>query len=73
MNLRLIPNLIAKEGITGADNILKHYVNNMHSIDCAKLGADVMTGPLSAIKGLLKHPLTDIGLAQFLVYYKKGN
>jgi transaldolase len=45
----------------------------MHIIDCAKIGADVMTGPLSAIKGLLKHPLTDIGLAQFLADYNKGN
>lgn len=47
--------------------------HTMHIIDCAKLGADVMTGPLSAIEGLLKHPLTDIGLAQFLEDYKKGN
>ena len=35
--------------------------HTMHVIDCAKIGADVMTGPLSAIEGLLKHPLTDIG------------
>lgn len=47
--------------------------HTMHIIDCAKLGADVMTGPLSAIEGLLKHPLTDIGLAKFLEDYKKGN
>jgi transaldolase len=47
--------------------------HTMHILDCAKIGADVMTGPLSAIKGLLKHPLTDIGLAQFLEDYKKGN
>jgi len=47
--------------------------HTMHIMDCAKIGADVMTGPLSAIKGLLKHPLTDIGLAQFLADYKKGN
>ena len=47
--------------------------HTMHIIDCAKLGADVMTGPLSVIMGLLKHPLTDIGLAQFLADYKKGN
>jgi transaldolase len=47
--------------------------HNMHIIDCAKLGADVMTGPLSAIEGLLKHPLTDIGLAKFLEDFKKGN
>ncbi|MFT6994076.1 MAG: transaldolase [Maribacter sp.] len=45
----------------------------MHIIDCAKIGADVMTGPLSVIKGLLKHPLTDSGLAKFLEDYKKGN
>jgi transaldolase len=47
--------------------------HTMHIIDCAKIGADVMTGPLSAIKGLLKHPLTDSGLAQFLADYQKGN
>ncbi len=45
----------------------------MHIIDCAKIGADVMTGPLSAILALLKHPLTDNGLAQFLADYAKGN
>ena len=47
--------------------------HTMHVIDCAKIGSDVMTGPLSSIKGLLKHPLTDIGLAKFLEDYKKGN
>jgi transaldolase len=47
--------------------------HTMHVIDCAKIGADVMTGPLSSITGLLKHPLTDIGLAQFLADYQKGN
>ena len=47
--------------------------HTMHIIDCAKIGADVMTGPLSAIKGLLKHPLTDSGLAKFLADYQKGN
>jgi len=47
--------------------------HTMHIIDCAKLGADVMTGPLSAITGLLRHPLTDSGLAKFLADYQKGN
>jgi transaldolase len=47
--------------------------NTMHIINCAKLGSDVMTGPLSAIEGLLKHPLTDSGLATFLADYQKGN
>jgi len=45
----------------------------MHIIECAKLGADVMTGPLSSIESLLKHPLTDIGLEKFLADYNKGN
>ncbi len=47
--------------------------HTMHVIDCAKIGADVMTGPLSSITGLLNHPLTDIGLEKFLADYKKGN
>ena len=47
--------------------------HTMHVIECAKIGADVMTGPLSSIKGLLNHPLTDIGLAKFIKDYKKGN
>ena len=47
--------------------------HTMHVINCAKIGADVMTGPLDAITGLLNHPLTDIGLKKFLDDYKKGN
>ena len=47
--------------------------HTMHIMDCAKIGADVMTGPLKAIDGLLNHPLTDIGLAKFLADFKKGN
>ncbi len=55
-------------------NILAASIRHtMHIVDCAKLGADVMTGPLSSIEGLLKHPLTDNGLAKFLEDYKKGN
>lgn len=45
----------------------------MHIIDCALIGADVMTGPLSAIVALAKHPLTDSGLAKFLADYQKTN
>ncbi|MFN5149607.1 MAG: fructose-6-phosphate aldolase [Flavobacteriia bacterium] len=45
----------------------------MHIINCAEIGSDVMTGPLSAIKALAKHPLTDIGLQQFLSDHAKGN
>lgn len=47
--------------------------HTMHIIQCAEVGADVMTGPLSAILGLLKHPLTDSGLAQFLADHAKAN
>ena len=47
--------------------------HTMHIVNCAKIGADVITGPLSSIKGLLNHPLTDIGLKKFLDDYKKGN
>jgi len=47
--------------------------HTMHIVNCARIGADVMTGPLSAILGLLKHPLTDNGLAQFIADYQRGN
>ena len=47
--------------------------NPLHLIKCAEVGADVVTCPLSAILGLLNHPLTDKGLAQFLADYAKGN
>ena len=45
----------------------------MHIIQCAEIGSDVMTGPLNAIKALAKHPLTDLGLQQFLADHAKGN
>ncbi|MBU2018915.1 MAG: fructose-6-phosphate aldolase [Bacteroidetes bacterium] len=44
----------------------------MHIIQCAEIGADVMTGPLSAIKALANHPLTTLGLEQFLADHAKG-
>ena len=47
--------------------------HTMHIIDCAKIGADVVTTPLSAIKGLLNHPLTDSGLKKVLDDHKKSN
>ena len=45
--------------------------NPNHIIRAAELGADVITSPLESILGLLKHPLTDIGLAKFLEDAKK--
>src|SRR5574343_204376 len=78
---------ISTDGLNLIDEIRQIYDNyafetqilagsvrhTMHVINCAKIGADVMTGPLSSITGLLKHPLTDIGIAQFIADYEKGN
>jgi transaldolase len=47
--------------------------NSLHIVKCAEVGADVVTCPLSAITGLLNHPLTDKGLAQFLADHAKVN
>ncbi len=47
--------------------------SSKHIVEAAMAGADVVTCPLSAFTGLLKHPLTDIGLEKFLADYKKGN
>ncbi|HLF52661.1 fructose-6-phosphate aldolase [Flavobacterium sp.] len=78
---------ISTDGLELIDDIRQIYDNygfeteilaasvrhSMHIVNCAKIGADVMTGPLSVILGLLKHPLTDIGLAQFTADFEKGN
>jgi transaldolase len=45
----------------------------MHIMNCAEIGADVITAPLSAIMALLNHPLTDIGLEKFLADHAKSN
>jgi transaldolase len=45
--------------------------NSLHIVKCAQLGADIATCPLSALKGLLYHPLTDLGLAKFIEDSKK--
>lgn len=47
--------------------------NSLHIIRCAEAGADVVTAPLNAITGLLNHPLTDKGLAQFLADHAKAS
>jgi transaldolase len=47
--------------------------HTIHLLQCAELGADVVTCPLAVITGLLKHPLTDAGLAKFLADHKKVN
>ena len=45
----------------------------LHIVECARLGANVITSPLSAILALLNHPLTDSGLQKFLEDHKKAN
>jgi transaldolase len=73
--MELIHQISSIYGIQGYDTqILAASVrNSLHIVKCAEAGADVVTCPLSAILGLLKHPLTDIGLAQFLADHKKAN
>ncbi|SRR5260221_9318318 len=44
----------------------------MHFIEAAKIGSDVITAPFSVLKQLLKHPLTDSGLKQFLADWEKS-
>ncbi len=46
--------------------------SSRHIVESARHGADVVTAPLSAILGLLKHPLTDIGLQKFLADHRKS-
>lgn len=78
---------ISTDGITLIEQIVQIYDNYdfeteilaasvrhvMHLIQCAEIGADVATCPLSVIQGLLKHPLTDSGLEKFLADHRKGN
>ncbi|MFY0605393.1 MAG: fructose-6-phosphate aldolase [Cyclobacteriaceae bacterium] len=78
---------IGSDGLTLIEQIVQIFDNyefeteilaasvrhNMHLIQCAEIGADVVTCPLGVITGLLKHPLTDSGLEKFLADYKKGN
>jgi transaldolase len=78
---------ISQDGLLLIQDIVKIYANygfktqvlaasvrhSMHLLKCAELGADVVTCPLGVITSLLKHPLTDSGLATFLNDHKKVN
>lgn len=69
--IREIAEIYAVQGFDTA--ILAASIRNArHIVDAAKSGADVVTCPLSAILGLLPHPLTDIGLAQFLADHQNA-
>lgn len=73
--MQLIREIAEIYAVQGYDTeILAASIRNArHIVDAARSGADVVTCPLSAIMGLLKHPLTDIGLAQFLADHIKAN
>ena len=78
---------ISTDGLTLIEDIIRIYDNyafetevlaasvrhTMHLLECANMGADVVTCPLKVITSLLNHPLTDKGLAQFLADHKKVN
>jgi transaldolase len=70
----LIRQIVAIYTIHGYDTqvLAASIRHTMHLIQCAEVGADVVTCPLNVITGLLKHPLTDSGLATFLADYKKS-
>lgn len=68
--IRQISNVYTIQGFK--TQILAASIRNAnHIISCAEAGANVITSPLDPILGLLKHPLTDIGLAKFLEDAKK--
>lgn len=78
---------ISTDGLSLIEDIIRIYDNygyetevlaasvrhTMHLIECANMGADVVTCPLNVITALLNHPLTDSGLAKFLADHKKVN
>ena len=74
-SIDLIREIAELYAIQGFDTLIlaASIRNAKHIVDAGLAGADVVTCPLSSIMGLLKHPLTDIGLAQFLADHQKGN
>lgn len=72
--MELIEQITSIYGIQGysTEVLVASVRNSLHIIKAAELGADVVTCPLSAIMALLKHPLTDIGLKQFLDDHQKS-
>jgi transaldolase len=72
--LDLIDQIVGIYNVQGySTEVLAASIRNpLHIVKCAAAGADVVTCPLSAITGLLNHPLTDIGLAKFLEDHRKS-
>jgi transaldolase len=71
--IELIEQIVNIYNIHGFDTeVLAASVrSSLHIVRCAEAGADVVTCPLEPILGLLKHPLTDIGLKKFLEDHNK--
>ena len=72
--IQLIAQIVQIYGIYGyPTQVLAASIrSSLHIVRCAEVGAHVVTCPLDAIMGLLKHPLTDIGLEKFLADFKKS-
>ncbi len=70
--IREIAELYAVQGFN-TEILAASVRNSRHIVQSALAGADIVTCPLPSILGLLKHPLTDIGLAKFLADHKKSN
>ncbi len=72
--IQLIAQIVQIYGIHGFQTqvLAASIRNSLHIVRCAEVGAHVVTCPLEAILGLLKHPLTDIGLEKFLSDFKKS-
>lgn len=73
--LELIANMAHVFAVQGYQSqILAASIRSpLHIVECARLGANVITSPLNSILALLNHPLTDIGLEKFLADHKKAN
>jgi len=73
--MQLIHDMAEIYAIQGFDTLIlaASIRNALHIVDAAKNGADVITSPLSAYLGMLKHPLTDIGLEKFLADHRAAN
>ncbi len=73
--LELIDQIVRIYDIQGFDTqvLAASIRTSLHIVQCAEAGADVVTGPYKTIEGLLRHPLTDIGLEKFLEDYRKSN
>lgn len=73
--IKLVENIVAMFGFYRYETevLAASIRHTQHIIQCLEAGADVATCPLNAIKGLLKHPLSDSGLKAFLEDHRRVN